>query len=146
MWRYKKLTVKAQEALQAAQDIAAKNSQQQLEPLHLLAALVAQPDGVVPPLLTRLGARPEMLSGEINKEIARLPKVSGVAQQFLSEATNQVLEAAFQEAEKFKDEYVSSEHILLAIAARQNDPAGMLLARVGATREAILQALTTVRG
>ncbi len=57
-----------------------------------------------------------------------------------------MLEAAFQEAEKFKDEYVSSEHILLAIAARQNDPAGMLLSRVGATREAILQALTSVRG
>ncbi len=146
MLRYDKLTVKAQEALQSAQDIAEKNGQQQLEPLHLLAALVAQPDGIVPPLLTRLGVRPEMLSGEINKEIGRLPKVSVVSQQFLSESTNQVLEAAFQEAEKFKDEYVSSEHILLAIAARQNDPAGMLLARVGATREAILQALTSVRG
>src|ERR1700722_3451408 len=146
MLRYDKLTVKAQEALQSAQDIAEKNGQQQLEPLHLLAALVAQPDGVVPPLLTRLGVRPEMLSGEINKEIARLPKVSGVSQQFLSEGTNQVLEAAFQEAEKFKDEYVSSEHILLAIAGRDSDPAGMLLARVGASRDAILQALASVRG
>src|ERR1700734_3305887 len=136
MLRYDKLTVKAQEALQAAQDIAEKSGQQQLEPLHLLAALVAQPDGVVPPLLNRLGARPEMLSGEINKELARLPKVTGVSQQFLSEATNQVLEAAFQEAEKFKDEYVSSEHILLAIAAKESDPAGMLLARVGASRDA----------
>ena len=146
MLRYDKLTVKAQEALQAAQDIAEKSGQQQLEPLHLLAALVAQPDGVVPPLLNRLGARPEMLSAEINKELARLPKVSGVSQLYLSEATNQVLEAAFQEAAKFKDEYVSSEHILLAIAGRENDPAGKLLARVGASRDAILQALASVRG
>ena len=92
MLRYEKLTVKAQEALQAAQDIAEKNGQQQLEPLHLLAALVAQQDGVVPPLLSRLGVRPEALSGEIQTQIARLPKVSGVSQQYLSEATNQVLE------------------------------------------------------
>src|SRR5271155_4983335 len=95
MLRYDKLTVKAQEAMQAAQDIAERAGQQQLEPLHLLAALVAQRDGVVPPLLTRLGVRPEMLAGEITKEIARLPKVTGVSQQFLSESTNQVLESAF---------------------------------------------------
>ena len=146
MLRYEKLTVKAQEALQAAQEIAGKNGQQQLEPLHLLAALVAQPDGVVPPLLSRLGARPEALSGEIQTQIARLPKVSGVSQQYLSEATNQVLEKAFEEAEAFKDEYVSAEHILLAIAARESDPAAQLLSRHGASREAILQALTSVRG
>ena len=66
MLRYDKLTVKAQEALQEAQDIAGKAGQQQLEPLHLLAALVAQPDGVVPPLLNRLGVRPETLEAEIS--------------------------------------------------------------------------------
>jgi ATP-dependent Clp protease ATP-binding subunit ClpB len=146
MLRYEKLTVKAQEALQAAQEIAGKNGQQQLEPLHLLAALVAQQDGVVPPLLSRLGVRPEALSGEIQTQIARLPKVSGVSQQYLSEATNQMLEKAFEEAEAFKDEYVSAEHILLAIAARESDPAAQLLSRHGASREAILQALTSVRG
>src|SRR5579862_4453198 len=146
MLRYEKLTVKAQDALQAAQDIAAKNGQQQLEPLHLLAALVAQQDGVVPPLLSRLGVRPEALSAEAQTQIARFPKVSGVSQQHLSEASNQVLEKAFEEAEAFKDEYVSAEHILLAIAARESDPAAQLLARHGASREAILQALTSVRG
>jgi len=72
--------------------------------------------------------------------------VSGVSQQYLSKETNEVLEAAFVEAEKFKDEYVSAEHILLAIAARTKDPAGQLLARQGASRDAILQALATVRG
>jgi ATP-dependent Clp protease ATP-binding subunit ClpB len=146
MLRYDKLTVKAQEALQEAQDIAAKAGQQQLEPLHLLAALVAQPDGIVPPLLNRLGVRPETLEAEIATQISRLPKVSGVSQQHLGNATNEVLEAAFDEAEKFKDEYVSTEHILLAIAARSKDPAGQLLARHGASREALLQALAAVRG
>src|SRR5580704_7445019 len=146
MLRYDKLTVKAQEALQAAQDIAEKGGQQQLEPLHLLAALVAQRDGVVPPLLSRLGVRPEALSAEIEKQLARLPKVAGVAQQFLSEATNKVLEDSFAEAEKFKDEYVSAEHILLAIAAREADPAGQLLVRLGVSREALLQALAGIRG
>ena len=146
MLRYDKLTVKAQEALQAAQDIAAKAAQQQIEPLHLLAALVGQRDGIVPPLLNRLGVRPESLETEINAELARLPKVSGVSQQYLSNAANEVLEAAFDEAEKFKDEYVSAEHILMAIAARTKDPAGQLLARHGASREALLQALAAVRG
>ena len=146
MLRYDKLTVKAQEALQAAQDIAEKNGQQQLEPMHILAALVNQQDGVVPPLLSRLGIRPEALSADIQTQLTRLPKVSGVSQQYLSEASNQVLEKAFEEAEKFKDEYVSAEHIFLAIAARGSDPAAQLLARHGASSEAILQALTSVRG
>ena len=134
MLRFDKLTVKAQEALQQAQDIAAKAGQQQIEPLHLLAALVGQQDGIVPPLLNRLGVRPETLEGEISTQISRLPKVSGVSQQHLSNAANEVLEAAFDEAEQFKDEYVSAEHILLAIAARTKDPAGQLLARHGASR------------
>ena len=146
MLRYDKLTVKAQEALQEAQDIAGKAGQQQIEPLHLLAALVGQQDGVVPPLLNRLGVRPESVEAEIEAQLSRLPKVSGVSQQYLGNAANEVLEAAFDEAEKFKDEYVSAEHILLAIAARSKDPAGQLLAKHGASREALLQALAAVRG
>ena len=146
MLRYDKLTVKAQEALQEAQDAAGRAGQQQIEPLHLLAALVQQQDGIVPPLLNRLGVRPESLEAEIDTQISRLPKVSGVSQQYLSNSANEVLEAAFDEAEKFKDEYVSAEHILLAIAARAKDPAGQLLARHGASRETLLQALAAIRG
>src|ERR1700732_852071 len=112
MLRYDKLTVKAQEALQEAQDIASKAGQQQLEPLHLLAALVAQPDGIVPPLLNRLGVRPETLEAEIATEIYRLPKVRGGSEPYLGKGINGVLRAGFDEAEKFKDEYVSAEHIL----------------------------------
>jgi ATP-dependent Clp protease ATP-binding subunit ClpB len=146
MFRFDKLTLKAQEAVQSAQDIAARHDHQQIEPLHLLAALVAQHDGIVPPLLSRLGVRPETLAAEIEAGFARLPKVTGVVQQQLSPASNKVLDGAFVEAEQFKDEYVSAEHILLAISTIRKDEAAELLARHGASREAILQALTSVRG
>ena len=102
MIRFDKLTLKAQEAFQSAQDIAARHDQQQVEPLHLLGALVAQQDGVVPPLLARLGVRPETLAGEIEQGLGRFPKVTGAAQQHLSPAANKVLEGAFVEAETFK--------------------------------------------
>jgi len=146
MLRFDKLTTKAQEAVQEAHDIAARHDQQQIEPLHILAALVAQPDGIVAPLLSRLGVRPEAIAPEIETALGRLPKVTGMAQQHLSPATNKVLERSFDEAERFKDEYVSAEHLLLAIAAQERDPAGQLLARLGASREALLQALAAVRG
>jgi ATP-dependent Clp protease ATP-binding subunit ClpB len=126
--------------------MGARSGQQQIEPLHLLWALVSQGDGVVPPLLEKLGAPPAALASEIEKQIERLPKVSGVSQQHLSQASNDVLERAFEEAQRLKDEYVSAEHILLAIAAADRDPAGQLLARHGATHDAILQAMTAIRG
>jgi ATP-dependent Clp protease ATP-binding subunit ClpB len=146
MLRFEKMTVKAQEALQNAQEVAARHENQQIEPVHLLGAMVAQTDGVVSPLLARLGIRAEALTQEIEREIGRLPKVSGFGQQNMGRALNDVLERAFKEAENFKDEYVSTEHIFLAIAAQDRDPAGQLLKKHGASHEAILQALTSVRG
>jgi ATP-dependent Clp protease ATP-binding subunit ClpB len=146
MLRFEKMTVKAQEALQSAQEIAARHENQQIEPVHLLSALVTQADGVVSPLLARLGIRAELLSQEIEREIGRLPRVTGLAQQHMGKPLNDVLERAFDEAQRFKDEYVSTEHIFLAIAGRDRDPAGQLLKKQGATHEAILQALTSVRG
>jgi ATP-dependent Clp protease ATP-binding subunit ClpB len=146
MLRFEKMTVKAQEAVQSAQEIAAAHENQQIEPIHLLAALVAQEGGVVPPLVNKLGMRPEVLSQEIDREIARLPKVQGFGQQHMGRAVNQVLERAFKEAENFKDDYVSTEHLFLAIASEDRDPAGQLLKKQGASHEAILQALTSVRG
>ena len=98
MLRMDKLTVKAQEALQSAQELAASAGQQQIEPVHLLAALLAQGDGVVTPLLAKLGAQPDALSAEVRREIDRLPKVSGAGQQYLSPASNDVLSRAFDEA------------------------------------------------
>ncbi len=146
MLRFEKMTVKAQEALQQANDVAARHENQQIEPVHLLAALVSQTDGVVPPLLARLGIRTEALTQEIEREISRIPKVQGFAQQHLGKPLNNVLERAFDEAERFKDEYVSTEHLFLALAGEDRDPAGQLLKRHGASHEAILQALTGVRG
>ena len=146
MLRFEKMTVKAQEALQSAQDIAATHENQAIEPVHLLSALVAQVDGVVSPLLARLGIRTELLNQELQREIGKLPRVTGFAQQNMSRALNDVLERAFKEAENFKDEYVSTEHMFLAIAGQERDPAGQLLKKQGASHEAILQALTGLRG
>ena len=146
MVRFDKLTVKAQEALQAAQELASRSGQQQIEPLHLLWALVAQGDGVVPPLLEKLGAAPTALARDIEKQIERLPKVSDLSQQTLSRASNEVLERAFEEAGRLKDDYVSTEHILLGLAGAGRDPAGQLLSRYGASHDAILQAMTAIRG
>src|SRR6202048_1158481 len=146
MWQFKKMTVRAQEAVQSAQEVAASHENQQIEPAHLLAALIAQADGVVSPLLARLGIRSEQLSQELEREMSRLPRVTGFAQQNMSRTLNDVLERAFKEAENFKDEYVSTEHMFLAIAGQDRDPAGQLLKRHGASHDAILQALTGVRG
>jgi ATP-dependent Clp protease ATP-binding subunit ClpB len=146
MLRFEKMTVKAQEAVQSAQEIAARHENQQIEPVHLLAALVTQADGVVAPLLARLGIRSESLSQDIEREIGRLPRVTGFAQQHMGKPLNDVLERAFNEAQSFKDEYVSTEHMFLAIAGQDRDPAGQLLKKHGASHEAILQALTSVRG
>src|SRR5277367_566735 len=146
MIRSDKFTVKAQEALQAAQEMGERSGQQQIEPLHVLWALVAQGDGVVPPLLEKLGVSPTLIASEAEKHIARLPKISGGSQAQFSSATTKVLERAFDEAQRLKDEYVSTEHILLAISATEKDPAGQLLVKQGATHDAILQAMASIRG
>jgi ATP-dependent Clp protease ATP-binding subunit ClpB len=146
MLRFDKMTVKAQEAVQESQEIAARHENQAIEALHLLVALVEQKDGVVPPLLTRLGIRSELLMQDLDREIGRLPKVQGFGQHHMSRALNDVLERSFDEAQKFKDEYVSTEHLFLAIAGAESDPAGRLLKKHGASYEAILQALAGVRG
>jgi ATP-dependent Clp protease ATP-binding subunit ClpB len=146
MLRFEKMTVKAQEAVQHAQEVAARHENQAIEPIHLLAALTEQTDGVVPSLLARLGIRIETLSAEIDREIGKLPRVQGFSQQHMSRSLNDVLERAFTETDKFKDDYVSAEHLFLAVANKDRDPAGQLLKKQGASYEAILQALTGVRG
>jgi len=108
MLRFEKLTVKAQEALQDAHEVAARHENQEITPLHLLAALSNQADGVVPPLLARLGVRKETLSNEVERELGRLPKVQGFSDQRLGRALNDTLERAFTEADNFKDDYVST--------------------------------------
>jgi ATP-dependent Clp protease ATP-binding subunit ClpB len=147
MFRLDKLTQKAQEALQQTQAVAEKHSSQVMYPLHLLIALAQEREGVVRPVLEKCDVQPDGIVAEGERLAANIPHVSGMQPgMFLSPPLNQVLERAFEEAGRFKDEFVSTEHLLLAIAEQRNDPAGQLLERAGATHDAILKALASVRG
>lgn len=144
--RLDKLTTKAQDAVQDAQHIAGENGQQQIEPEHLLLALLRQEGGIVSPILRKLGADPEQLASRVSAEIGKMPKVSGAtAGSSIGPRLQRVFETAFAEAERLKDEYVSTEHLLIAIAA-QGGPAGNVLASAGANKDAIYQAMVEVRG
>ena len=145
--RWDKFTVKAQEAVQRANDLASEHGNPELQPVHLLAALLEDKEGIVPPVLEKIGIGPQAVLNEIYGEISKLPKVSGQsAQAAISSESNQMLEQAFREASNFKDEYVSTEHLLLAITHLKRNIAQQILARHGATYDAILKALTVVRG
>jgi ATP-dependent Clp protease ATP-binding subunit ClpB len=146
--RWDKFTVKAQEAVQRANDQASEHGNPELLPLHLLAVLLEDKEGIVPPVLEKIGIGLQAVLSETYREIEKLPKVSGggATQAALSSAANQLLERAFKEAANFKDEYVSTEHLLLAITHLKRDPAQEILARQGATYDAILKALSSVRG
>jgi ATP-dependent Clp protease ATP-binding subunit ClpB len=146
--RWDKFTIKAQEAIQAANDLASQHGNPEMLPAHLLAALLEDREGIVVPVLERIGANGQAILAEARRAVERLPKVSGggATQASLSAAASRVLDQAFKEADNFKDEYVSTEHLLLAIAQAKGDPAQALLAQQGATHDAILKALTSVRG
>jgi ATP-dependent Clp protease ATP-binding subunit ClpB len=144
--RFDKFTVKAQEALQGTQDVASRFGNQQLEPLHLLLALIDQKEGIVPSLLARLGVPPASVAKEAEQAIENLPKVGGTADHYLSPALKEVLDQASKETEQFKDEFVSTEHLLLALSRKSKDGAGRVLAHLGVTHDAILKALVSVRG
>src|SRR6266568_4498397 len=131
--RWDKLTVKAQEAMQRASELASEHGNSEVVPLHVLAALVEDREGIVPPVLTRAGVQPESLKQQVLREIEKLPKLANRSQEHLSDATVELLDIAFQEASNFKDEYVSTEHLLLAIAKLKRDAAQSLLASLGAT-------------
>src|SRR5579872_3278894 len=145
--RWDKFTVKAQEAVQRASQLASEHGNPELLPLHLLAALLEDKEGIVPPVLDKIGIGPQAVLSQIYGEIEKLPKVSGAAAQVtLSNEVNRLLEQAFKEASNFKDEYVSTEHLLLAITHLKRDAAQQILAQHGATYDAILKALTVIRG
>jgi ATP-dependent Clp protease ATP-binding subunit ClpB len=145
--RWDKFTLKAQEAVQRANELASEHGNPEVLPLHLLAALLEDKDGIVPPVLEKIGVGPQSVLNEVYQAIDLLPKVSGAsAQAALSQAANQLLDRAFKEADTFKDEYVSTEHLLLAATEQKRDPAQQILTRAGATHDAVLKALTAVRG
>src|ERR1700742_2111739 len=112
--RWDKFTVKAQEAVQRANELASEHGNPELQPLHILAALLEDKEGIVPPVLEKIGIGPQAVLSEIYGALEKLPKISGQSTQpSLSSEANSLLEQAFKEASNFKDEYVSTEHSLL---------------------------------
>ena len=145
--RLDKLTVKSQEALSDAQNIAREMQNQEITPEHLLAALLKQTDGVVRPLLEKVGIPLPSLESGVQREISKLPKVSGTQPgAYMSQSLTTVVEQAEKEAEALKDEYISTEHLLLALVEQPGSPAGRLLKEFGVKRDTVFSALKDVRG
>src|ERR1700721_1628577 len=145
--RWDKFTVKSQQAIERAQSRAAELGNPEVQPVHLLLALIEDREGVIPSVLGKIGVPTERLEHDLHQIEDKLPRVAGATSQpGLGQALNKALEQAFREAANFKDEYVSTEHLLLGTAHAKGDPARDALLALGATHEAILQALTAVRG
>jgi ATP-dependent Clp protease ATP-binding subunit ClpB len=144
---FNKLTVKAQEAISEAQNLARGAGNPELAPEHLLLALVRQEGGIVAPILNKLGVNPGTIEAEVAAEVAKFSKVGGAsAEPGVSSSLRKVFDAAFQSAENFNDEYVSTEHLLLAVADAKNTTAAQVLRRHGVVPDAVLKALQSVRG
>ncbi|MCQ2600402.1 MAG: ATP-dependent chaperone ClpB [Treponema sp.] len=142
---YEKFTIKAQEALQEASSIASKNDHSEITTLHMLISLLQQQDGIVPPIVENIGVNVSQFIKKAQEELKSIPKVTGNIQLTLSSMLAKVLSKAENEMAALKDEYISCEHILLALTENQ-DTAGNLLSKSGITKGKILQSLQTVRG
>ena len=142
-----KYTEKAQEAVLGAQQLAEQMSHAQIEPEHLLVTLVEQRDGIVPEVLRKMGVDPAQMSGNARELLAKIPQAYGGAQAGLSPRLKLVADLAQAEAERLKDEYVSTEHLFVAVASETGrSPAARLLTERGLTGDKIFAALTSVRG
>jgi ATP-dependent Clp protease ATP-binding subunit ClpB len=144
--RLDKLTIKSQEALQEAQHLAEKYEHQQIEPEHLLVSILKQDGGIAAPLLKKLGADPSVILSRLEAALQKLPKVSGGSDSYISPRTKKVIDASFKEAQRLNDEYVSIEHLLIAIAEERGSEAAKILSSLGVTRDAIFKVLTEIRG
>ena len=144
--RFEKFTVKARESVQSAQSIADQREHQALEPEHLLLALLEQQEGIVGPLLAKLGVPVDGLRRELETQFGKLPTVRGASGSYPSQRLLAVFERAQAQADTFKDDYVSTEHLLLAIAQDTAGAAGQILGRNGVTQERLYTALREVRG
>ena len=143
-----KLTLKAQEALQAAKGVAEQRSHQQIDVEHLLSALLMQKEGVVIPIIQKLGANPNLIGSQLEGELNRIPKVTGagISQAYLSSRLNEILNTAWKEAERLTDEYLSTEHLLIAITDERGGASSQILQRNGVTKDAIFRVLQEIRG
>src|SRR5881396_721502 len=143
--RLDKFTLRAQEAIQSAIELAERNQNQQVEPEHVLCAMLEQPEGIVRPLLGKLGANVQVVLNDCQAAIARFPRVQG-GQQYFSPRLTQVFTAAQNQAEKMQDEYISTEHLLVAIAEEKDGESGKLLRQHGVNRDDLLKVIEQTRG
>lgn len=146
--RLDKFTIKAQEALQEAQGIAEKHEHQQIEPEHLLVALLQQSDGVVPQIFQKMGISIPATLSQLEEALKKIPKVYGMdsGQVYISPRLKKVLDKSFLEAEHLKDSYVSTEHLLLAMTEDQEGVAARILVSQGMSKDEIYKVLATIRG
>jgi ATP-dependent Clp protease ATP-binding subunit ClpB len=143
--RLERFTLRGQEAVQSAVEIAERNQHQSVEPEHLLLAMLEQSEGIVRPLLGKLGANLQVVLNDVQAEIARQPKVQG-GQQYFSSRTTQLFQSAQKQAEKMQDEYVSTEHLLTAIADEKDGAAGRILRQHGVNHDDLLKVVGEMRG
>jgi ATP-dependent Clp protease ATP-binding subunit ClpB len=146
--RFDKFTLKVQEALQEAQSLANKHGHQVIEVEHLLASLLKQPEGIIGEILRKLGADPKAVEKEMMKALEKQPRIEGVGtgQTYIGQRLNKVLDAALVEAARLKDEYVSAEHILIAITEEKEGYAARILRGSGITKDNIFKVLVEIRG
>ena len=144
--RFDKFTIKSQDLIQNAQSLASQKNNQQIEPEHLLSAMLDEKEGIARDMFHKLGVSLDDIANELTQAIDKLPKINSIGDVYISQMTKGILDAAFAEATKMKDKYVSIEHILLAISDEKNGEAAKILNRNGITRESILKVLMEIRG
>jgi ATP-dependent Clp protease ATP-binding subunit ClpB len=143
--RLDKFTLRGQEAIQSAIELAERNQHQQVEPEHLLIAMLEQPEGIVRPILGKLGANVAVVLNDTQAAVARFPRVQG-GQQYFSSRLSQIFTASQKQAEKMQDEFVSTEHLLLAIAEEKDGDAGKILRQHGIVKEDLFKVIEQMRG
>ena len=145
--RLDRFTIKSQEALNEAQSVAEKYQHQQIDAEHMLLTLITQEGGIVTPMLQRIGANVSLMKGQLEEGLKKIPKVYGAGEGvYLSPRLKKILDKAFEEAQRLRDEFASTEHIVIAIADEKTSEAYKILAAHGATKDAILKAMASVRG
>ncbi len=143
--RLDKFTLRGQEAIQSAIELAEKNQHQQVEPEHLLVAMLEQPEGIVRPILGKLGANVAVILNDTQAAVARFPRVQG-GQQYFSNRLTQIFTASQTQADKMQDEFISTEHLLLAIADEKEGDAGKILRQHGVNRDDLFKVIQQMRG
>ncbi|KFO67078.1 protein disaggregation chaperone [Smithella sp. SCADC] len=146
--RFDKFTLKVQEALQEAQSLAGSMGHQSIEPEHLLVCFLRQDDGIAGAIINKLNASPQKIEKELDNYLKKQPSVQGVGagEVYLGSRLNKIFDKAMTEAAQLKDEYVSAEHVIIAIAEEKEGQAGKILRQAGVTKENIFKVLVDIRG